>query len=222
MSGEAKVLIGIGLATLIILFGGVFLLNKSNPSAVDTQTQKADPKVLIRDDSNKITADNAKVTLVEFGDFQCPACGAAQPIVKQILNEDKGAINFVFRNFPLPMHQNAQIAAEAAEAAGEQSKYWEMHDKLYETQNQWGGEKPLSNKDALTMFVSFAKELGLDTEKFKQAVESSKFQGKIQKDQQDGNSLGVNATPTFFINNKQYSGSFNDLKIAIDAAMKSI
>lgn len=126
MSGETKTLLGIGLATIIILAVGVFLVNKTSP--IPNSDETVDAKLLIRSNSNKISAPNAKVTLVEFGDFQCPACASAHPIVKQILNDHKGKITFVFRNFPLTQHKNARIAAEAAEASGEQNNYWKMYD----------------------------------------------------------------------------------------------
>jgi protein-disulfide isomerase len=215
MKDEAKVLIGIGLATLIILAGGVFFLSKTNNSSTSSP-EEVDAKLLVKDDSNRIGTESAKVTLVEFGDFQCPSCAAAHPIVKQILQDYKNKIFFVFRNFPLPMHKNAQIAAEAAEGAGAiggQKKYWEMHDKLFENQNEWA-----ENNKPLDLFIEYSKELELDTDKFKKAVEQNKFQGKIQKDINDGNSIGVNGTPTFFVNGKKVK--ITDLKSTIDSELK--
>lgn len=103
----------------------------------DSSKPKADLKLLIRPNSNKISTPSAKVTLVEFSDLQCPACAQAHPVVKQILEENKGNINFVYRHFPLSQHKNARIAAEAAEAAGEQGKFFEMVSKLFENQNKW-------------------------------------------------------------------------------------
>src|SRR5690606_4714485 len=100
---------------------------------------KADPTAimskLVREDSRKV--GSGEVQVVEFGDYQCPACAQVNPDVEKLKEEFKDDITFVFRNFPLPMHPNAQVAAEAAEAAGSQEKYWEMHNKLFETQDQW-------------------------------------------------------------------------------------
>lgn len=210
MKQEAKILLGIGILTMVILVGAVFLLSKS-PS--ENTTKLADPKLLIKEDSHQIASPSAKVNLVEFGDYQCPACGAAHPIVKRILEDYSGKINFVFRNFPLNQHQNAQIAAEAAEAAGEQGKYWPMYDKLYENQNQWAETtKPLE------IFLSYAKDLGLDIARFKAAVDGNKFADRISSDQNDGLALGVNSTPTFFLIQEKIVGvpTYDQLKSKID------
>ena len=216
ISTEAKLLIGTGLATLLILVGGIFFLSKNDQKAVEQTTKPVDAGVLVRSDSNKIATDSAKVTVVEFGDYQCPACRIAQPVVKKILSDYAGKINFVFRNFPLPQHQIALLAAESAEAAGEQGKYWEMNDKLYETQEDWSG-----SNDALNKFAGFATDLKLDVEKFKKSVQENKFADKIQKDSADGNSLGVNSTPTFYVNGiKLNSFSYENFKSKIEANLK--
>ncbi|MEX2007283.1 MAG: thioredoxin domain-containing protein, partial [Candidatus Levyibacteriota bacterium] len=116
MRSEAKILLGVGAVTVAILAGAVFLLSgRSTP--VNTT---AEPQILVRSDSNKIGSESAKITLVEFGDFQCPACAASYPIVREIKAVYKDELQFVFRNFPLPTHGNAFAAAVAAEAAGAQ------------------------------------------------------------------------------------------------------
>ncbi len=220
MTTEVKIIIGVSIATIIIIIGGVLFASKSaNEPKLSTET--VDQNLLMKEDSNMIISNGATVTLVEFGDFQCPACGVAHPYVKQILGKYDGKVNFVFRNFPLQGHQNAMVAAEAAEAAGEQGKYWEMHDTLFETQGEWGGDVPLNNKDAVEKFVSYAKALGLDTEKFKQAMENNKFEKKVKQDQKDGYSLGVKGTPTFFLNGKQFTGSAAELSQEIDSLLSS-
>src|SRR6478609_1380375 len=119
MNQEAKIITIIGVITLVLLVGGIFLLGKSST----TSSTKADPAVLVKNDSHKISSDSAKLTVVEFGDYQCPACAMAQPTVKQLLSTYSGRVNFVFRHFPLPQHSNAIPAAMAAEAAGTQGKY---------------------------------------------------------------------------------------------------
>lgn len=218
MSNENKVLIGIGIATLVIVVAATLLVG-GKPSS--TAQQNAEPitnaEALIRSDSHKEGAKEGKVTLVEFGDFQCPACGAAHPTVKQLLAEYEGKVTFVFRNFPLPMHKNAEIAAQAAEAAGEQGKFFEMHDMLFTNQGEWEN----SNKP-LDVFMTYAKELKLDEEKFKEAVESGKFKKKVESDVKDGYAVGVNSTPTFFINGvKQEAGiQYQAFKEQIDAKLK--
>ncbi|HUQ85306.1 MAG TPA: thioredoxin domain-containing protein [Candidatus Limnocylindrales bacterium] len=215
MSTEAKVLGGIGLATiLIVVVGAIFMGGSSTP---DKPTPPADQKLLVKGDSQKITAKNTKVTVVEFGDFQCPACGASHPIVKQILDEYKDSVTFVFRHFPLPMHKNAVKAANAVEAAGAQKKFFEMHDLIYENQNEWSESK---NPDEF--FEKYAGELKLDMDKYKDDVKSKKFEGKIKADQADGNALGVNSTPTFFINGVKQAGGlpYDKFKATIEEASK--
>ncbi len=195
MSSEAKTIFGIGIATIIIVVGGVIMLGSNS------QPPKSDSKALERGDSYKISSTSAKVTVVEFADFQCPACGAAHPIVKQILEQYQGKINFVYRHFPLPQHKNAELAAEAAEAAGEQGKFWQMHDLIFQNQKEWS-----ESSQALDLFISYAKGLGLDEEKFKKALSENKFAEKIIRDKNDGSAVGVNSTPTFFINGQKFPG----------------
>ncbi len=216
MTQEVKILSIVGAVTVVILIGAVFLLS-GRSSTTSSTSSKADPKLLIRGDSNKMGSATAKVTFVEFGDYQCPSCGAAHPVVKEITTAYGDKVQFVFRNFPLPMHPNAPAAAEAAEAAGAQGKYWQMHDKLFETQNQWSG---LANP--IDVYVGFAKDLGLDTNKFKADVEGNKYSGKIQSDINDGTSLGVHATPTFYLNGQQAVGvpSYKSLKSKIDTLLR--
>jgi protein-disulfide isomerase len=216
MSTETKVLTGISVVTIVLVVGAALMLGgKSTP---EKAAPPADSKVLVRADSHKSGAKNAKVTIVEFGDFQCPACGAAHPIVKQITEEYKDRVTFVFRNYPLSMHQNSKLAAEAAEAAGAQGKYFEMHDMLYDKQKDWG-ESPKA-KDKI---MQYAQDLKLDMDKFKSDVEANKYDKKIQQDIADGNSAQVEATPTFYINGVKNTGGlpYNDFKKKLDEALKS-
>lgn len=214
-SGEAKALIGIALITVIILVGGIFFLSKSNPSAVNTETKKVDNAVLIRSDSPKIEVPNAKVTVVEFLDPECEACRAAYPTVKQVLKDYEGKITYVVRYFPL--HKNSQLAIKTVEAAGEQGKYWEMLDKLFTNQTEW------SEKDTpqTEIFMKYAQDLGLDMDKFKQAITKKEFEDKANRDKSDGTSAGVQGTPTFFINGMQAGNVMNyaEFKNKIDAEL---
>lgn len=208
MSNEAKILGGIAFATVVILVAAVFILGKgaADPNAPVNQS------VLIRSDSHKIASDSAKVTLVEFGDFECPYCGEYYPNIEKVLQDDQGKVNFVFRNFPLPQHTHAQIAAEAAEAAGEQGKYWEMVNKLYTNQNDWANAAdPLSN------FVSYAKSIGINSDTFKTEVQQNKFQSKIDADVTDGTALHVDHTPTLYIDGVAYNDTptYDNLKSAL-------
>lgn len=139
------------------------------------------------------------VTLVEYGDFECPYCGRAFPIMEQILEDFKNQILFAFRHFPLTqIHPHSQQAAEAAEAAGAEDKFWEMHRLLFE------------NQDALDdlALVEYAQALDLNLENFEQALERHTYLPKIEADFLSGIKSGVNGTPTFFINGRRHDDSF--------------
>ena len=140
---------------------------------------------------------NKKVALVEYGDFQCPACAQYYPVIKQIKEKYKNDITFQFVNFPLPSHQKTFAAHRAAEAASLQGKFWQMHDLLYENQNSW-----VESADSYPLFESFAQSLGLDIAKFKQDFESPAVNDVINADKQAGLKLKVDSTPTFFLEGK--------------------
>lgn len=152
---------------------------------------------------------DAPVTLVEYGDYQCPSCGDAYPIVKRLQKHFGDKLRFVFRNFPLPMHPLAEPAAEAAEFAASQEKFWPMHDALYENQDSLSEE----------LFTELADRLKLPAEQLTQSVGSHKFRARIQADLKSGEASGLRGTPTFYINGAQHSGSYDyaSLKEAIDA-----
>lgn len=210
MNSETKLFLGIILATVVIIGGAVFAF--SRPANVPL----VDPKVLVREDSYKTGSPSATVTLVEFGDFQCPACGAYHAVVKQLLETYKDSVSLVFRNFPLPSHANALAAARAVEAAGKQGKYWQMYDKVYETQKDWSAEK-----NAMAVFVGYAKEFGLNTDQFSKDAASDAIQKRIDADVTDANALGVNATPTFYVNYEKIvnPASLEDFETLIKAAI---
>lgn len=150
---------------------------------------------------------DAKVRIVEFSDFQCPACGIAYPTVKKIFEEFSSEIYFTYRHFPLrTQHPFAQKAAEASECAAEQGKFWEMHDALFENQQN------LKVDD----LKSYASGMGLDSEKFNACLASGKLASKVSADFSAGTALGVNSTPTFFINGQKYSNlSYDEFKAII-------
>jgi len=141
---------------------------------------------------------NAPLTLVEYGDYQCPYCGAAYPEVKKVQRELGSKLRFVFRNFPITSsHEFAEHAAEIAEAAGAQHKFWEMHDFLYENQNL------LSDDNRI---FAYAGELGLDVQRLADEVMNSAYLNRIKEDFNGGIRSGVNGTPTFYINGTRYDG----------------
>lgn len=142
---------------------------------------------------------NAPVTLEEFGDFECPPCGLLHPILVQMRSEFGDRIKIIFREFPLvPNHQHALAAASAAEAAGLQGKFWEMHDLLYENQKTWH-----ESFDVRPIFEGYAKQIGLDIERYKRDLESELVAQRITLDGARGHSLNVKGTPTVFMNGRE-------------------
>jgi protein-disulfide isomerase len=167
-----------------------------DPAKVETQGTNADHIY-----GNK----NAKTTLIEYGDFQCPGCGAAYPTVKAIKVKYEDDLAFVFRNFPLTsLHPNALAAATAAEAAGKQNKFWQMHDKLYENQQMW---ETASIESRTTTFEGYAKEIGLNMEQYKKDLTSEEVSKKINRDRALANKIGASGTPTFVLNGKKLDGN---------------
>jgi protein-disulfide isomerase len=143
---------------------------------------------------------DSKVVFVEYGDFQCPGCGKAHPTIQAVTEKYKDQVAFVFRNFPLTgIHPNAKAAAAAAEAAGLQGKYWDMHNKLYENQSAW---ESLDSSERTDFFAGYAKELGLDVTTFKSDMASQKVNQKINFDLAVGKKIGVSSTPTLYLNGK--------------------
>lgn len=154
--------------------------------------------ILTIDEKDHIWNPTGTVTLVEYSDLQCPACGAYYPILKTIKEKAADKLRIVYRHFPLRLtHKHAQIAAQATEAAANQGKFWELHDLLFERQRSW----PLATDVKQTM-IDYAKELGLDEAKFKTDLESQATVDRVQRDVDSGNRLRVSATPTFYLNNK--------------------
>lgn len=211
MTTDQKIIGGVALLSALILGFAVFFMGGNKPSAAPV-----DQSLLVKESSNKTGVSDAKVTIVEFGDYQCPACAMAHPVTKQLMQEYQGKVNFVFRHFPLSQHANAMVSAKAAEAAGSQGKFWEMHDKLYANQPEWETEP-----NAVDIFTKYAVELGLDEAKFRQEVNSDIYFDKINGDRNDGNAVGVNSTPTFYINGVKTNGfAYPEMKKLIDQSLQ--
>jgi protein-disulfide isomerase len=155
----------------------------------------------------------ATITVVEYSDFQCPACRTYYALTKQLTEDVGDEIKLIYRHFPLEKsHPQARLAATAAEAAALQGKFWEMHDLLFENQLAWS-----NNDQAEDIFISYAQELGLNTEWFVNDLKSSKVKKKIQSDINNGNLDEVNSTPSFFVNGQKINNprSYNQFKNAI-------
>jgi protein-disulfide isomerase len=183
---DKKFLIVLGVA--ILALGGIFVYSSSKSEKTDTGTVGT----VTNHSTGKL---DSKVEVLEYADFQCPACGQFFPLVNAVKEQYKDRVKFTYRHFPLDsIHQNARAAARAAEAASQQGKFWEMHDLLYQNQQAWE-----STSDPLTVFTGYASQLALDTEAFKAYYVSESANASINADLKEGQSKGVNGTPTFFI-----------------------
>ena len=163
------------------------------------------------DDDPFMGPANAAVTIIEFSDFQCPYCRRVQPALKRLLKEYEGRVKLVFRDFPLRrIHPQAQKAAEAAQCAADQNKFWPYHDKLFATSSLFPHD-----------LKNYAKELGLDTKQFNACLDSDKYAQEVEKDLQDGEKAGVSATPSFFVNGQPLSGaaSYERFQELVEAAL---
>ncbi len=206
----SKQFIGV-IVVIVLLFIGVFALtgNKSNGSknsgSTGTLTQHVEGE------------GQDKVTLVEYGDYECPFCGQAYPVIKQVQQDLNQQITFQFRNFPLTsIHQNAFAGARAAEAAALQNKFWQMHDALYENQSQWS-----TSSDPTPFFNQYASQLGLNVTQFKTDYSSDKVNNLINADMSEGNKLGITGTPTFFLDGKQVTLPYPNGAAAVEKVIQT-
>lgn len=214
MNKEAKITFSIAGAVIIAVIILMVLSPKGSVGPV-----LINPADLITNATHMTGSKSAKVTLVEFGDYECPACAGINPSAEALIASYKNNpnFNFVFRNFPLPQHNNAMIAAEAAEVAGAQGKFWEMKTLLYERQDEWA-----ENTTPIDVFVKYAGELKLNVTKFKSEVENKKYEDVIVTDRSLGESIHVSWTPTFYINGElqEATGDMGVIKAKIDSLLK--
>lgn len=152
--------------------------------------------------SASIGPDNAQFTLVEFSDFQCPYCARSVGTVKEFMKKNQGKIRLVFRHMPLPNHAKAPDAAKAAMAAGEQGRFWDFRDKLMATQGEWS-----SSADHRQKFAKYAREMALDVGKFERDMGKPEYQKKIDEDVAYAHTIGVNGTPSYFLNGVRITGA---------------
>lgn len=183
---------------IIVAFLGIFFAGNSKNESASNET--------IGSVSNHSIGNNAKnVELLVYGDFECPACGQFAGIEKQVVEAYQNDIKFTFRHFPIDtIHPNARAASRAAEAAGAQGKFFEMHDLLYQNQSQWSSQ--VTNNPQI-IFENYAKELGLDIDKFKVDYVAESTNNTINADKNEGNNKGVSGTPTYYINGEKVDNS---------------
>lgn len=210
---------------------------ESQPSPSDTgnapsaagdspSKDKVDPSKISLEGEPALGDKDAPVTMVEFADYQCPFCRKyASETFDQIKENyiDTGKVRFVYKDFPLEQlgHNRAKQMAEAAQCAGDQGKYWEMHDKLYEEQNKISPQR--TAKFSADKVPQWAEEIGLNMDQFNQCMDSGKYSDEVDQDLQEGRDLGVSGTPTFFINGKKVVGAqpYSALQQVIEAELNS-
>lgn len=206
---------------VIAAFGGIIWFSKSNDKTYTGDASKIITEGPIPD--NVYGSQEQKVVLIEYGDFQCPGCASMFPTIQVIKNQYRDKLTFIFREYPLTnIHPNAFAAATAAEAAGLQGKYYEMHDKLYQNQQAWAN---VAVNQRTGVFEGYASELGLDMDKFRTDLSSSAISEKINRDRSIGKKLNVNSTPSFVLNGEllsaEISTNHEELTKKIEDAIKA-
>lgn len=195
---KVSLMFGAALAAVLLAVLVVGRSGGDGPEVVDTVEETSQ---LVREDSHVLGEEGTGgVTMVEFLDFECEACGAAYPIVEELREQYAGRVTFVARYFPLPGHFNAERAARAVESAARQGKFEEMYKRMFDTQASWGEQQvPLDG-----LFRQYAEELGLDMARFDADYSSEEVAARVQRDIDDGTALGVAGTPTFFVNGQPF------------------
>ncbi|KFF98254.1 DSBA oxidoreductase [Streptomyces scabiei] len=199
-------------------FGSYLLLKPDDRGSAGLDVQPVAEAKHVRDNSHRLTTPKkSELTIVEFLDFECEACGAYYPVVEKLREEYGDRVTFVARYFPMPGHRNGELAARTAQAAAEQGKFEEMYNKLFTTQKEWGESQEWKQD----VFRGYAKQLGLDMDKFDTALADPEVAGRVQDDQRDGLGLGVQGTPTFFLDGEKIPnpGSHEEFKTLIDARL---
>ena len=196
----------VGAITILLFIGAILYSNSVNTQSNEGVTVTGNVEGNV----------DAAVTLVEYSDFQCPACSAFQPVLKQVLATYGDQIRFEYKHYPLPIHNFAMQAAVAAEAAGQQGKFFEFHDVLFEKQKEWSVSATPN-----VLFITYAQDLGLDVETFKRHQKSSLLREKVRSDMNDAKEKGLTGTPTFYLNGekmevKTFEDFVTQIALAVD------
>lgn len=203
------------IALIVLVVGGFVVLKKDEGGSSNSSTQP----------TNHVKGEGSSgVVLIEYGDFQCSACYQYEPVVKQIFETYQSQIKFQFRHFPIvSAHPNAFSASRAAEAAAKQGKFWEMHDKLFETQDPTGKTGWVASSNPLSIFEGFAEQLGLNVEQFKTDFASEEVNDLINADISAGKDVPAQGTPTFVLDGKKIDNpnSYEEFAKLIDEAIKA-
>jgi protein-disulfide isomerase len=217
MSKQIKFIIGIvGLIIVVFFIAKADFKNKEVKKEVTDVNQTAILEIKANDWA--VGQVDAKVTLVEYLDFECEACGAYYPLTTQLKEEYKDSIRFVVRYFPLPGHKNSRTAAHAVEAAGKQGKFWEMYGILFTNQKDWG-EGQTANQE---QFEKYAMEAGVNIEQWRKDVASPEVAKRVEDSYKEAVSLGLQGTPSFFLNGKKIANpqGYDAFKKLIDESLK--
>lgn len=201
------------LAAIVIIFGGLLIFNKRE---TNTPTENGG-KEAVTLTQHKIEGTTG-VTLIEYGDFQCPSCGQYHSLLKELKAKYAGKVTFQFRHYPLvEIHQNALVASRAAEAAAMQDKFWEMHDMLFENQASWS-----DSTNPTPIFEGYAEKIGLDMTKFRTDIKSEQTNNIVQADRAEAKRLGYQSTPTFELDGKKIDNptSLEEFSKLLDDAIK--
>ncbi|WP_406121665.1 DsbA family protein [Streptomyces canus] len=206
------------MAGFALAIGSYLLLAPDNRNRGGLDVQPAAEALPVRENSHRLTEPKkSELTLVEFLDFECESCGAYYPAVEQLRKEYGDRVTFVARYFPMPGHRNGELAARTVEAAARQGRFEEMYTKLFTTQQEWGE----SQDSKESVFRGYAKELALDMDRFDADLADPEVAGRVQDDQRDGLDLGVQGTPTFFLDGERITNpaSYEAFKALIDARL---
>ncbi len=216
ISGKSIALwVGAALIITVVLIGVFKLASPGSGTTVDPNAIVKDLPPIAADDHVSGPA-NAPATLIEYSDFQCPACGYYFPMVEQVVSEHAQSLRYVYRHFPLSQHLQAKPAAYAAEAAAKQGKFWEMYRLLFQNQSDWA-----EKSTAPQTFESYATRLGLNLIQFRADSASTEVKDRVDRDYAAGINIDINSTPTFFLNGRrlQNPSSYEQFKQLIDAAI---
>ena len=220
MTNQNKAAVALGvLVTIAVVAMLLVVQSRGGDQPAPVATGSPEESMLVREDSRILGEEGSSgVTVVEFLDFECEACAAAYPAVEQLRQEYAGEVPFVARYFPLPGHFNAERAARAVESAARQGELEAMYQRMYETQAEWG-EAQVPHDD---LFRGFAEEIGLDMQQYDADYASDEVAARVQRDVDDGLELGVQGTPTFYVDGEPLQPrTYEDFTSAIDAALAS-
>jgi protein-disulfide isomerase len=210
---NAKLFLVTIIATLLLIAGAGWFFARSTPTTAETAVEVPEAELVPEGAHVRGATQSAQFTIVEFSDLQCPACKQVVPYVEALVNQYPDQVRLVYRHYPLnSIHPNADAAAQAAEAAALQDKFWPMHDVLFERQSDWS-----ALKDPRPFFAALAKELGLDAEKFAADIDSQAVKDIVERDLRLAESNRLQGTPSFFLNGRNLT--FEDVRDQIQTAL---